>query len=250
MALRLTSDSLSSVDYTYKPFQTSSAVRIGTREGSQMQFPSKEKRGYFIWSYPVLSIERKSWKAARARISTNLSAYKESGKLYPPNILSNTPNPPKTQVDKFAMAIDNAAIDAVIANLKNPFVLFGKWLIRVDRNEVDGVWKRFACDIESGKLPYRAKISTARKNLSLKDTPKGKHLICVYTPNYLWREDVRAARILLRKSGFHSRLYYRPDIITILELGSVAGTDFDRVIFRYLRNYGVKRPEISYRYYG
>jgi len=215
-----------------------------------MQVPSKEKHGYFIWSYPALSIERKSWKAGRARISKNLPAYKESGKLYPLNILSNKPNTPKTQADKFLMAIDHAAIDAVTTNPKNPFVLFGKWLIQTNRNEVDGVWRRIACDIENGKLPYRAKVSTARKNLSLKDTPKGKHLICVYTPNYLWREDVRTARILLRKSGFHSRLFYRPDIITILELGSVAGTDFDRVIFKHLRKYGVKSPIINYRYYG
>lgn len=215
-----------------------------------MQFPSKDKREYFIWSYPALNIERRSWRSATAWVSLNIPVYKESGKLYSQDILSSRLIEPKTDVDKFLMAIDHAVIDAVIANPKNPFVLFGKWLIGVDREEVDDVWERLACNIESGRLPYRAKVSTARKNLTLRDTPKGKHLVCVYTPNYLWREDVRAARILLRKSGFHSRLYYRPDVITILELGSVAGTDFDRDIFAYLRKYGVKRPEINYRYYG
>jgi len=215
-----------------------------------MQFPSKDKREYFIWSYPALNIERRSLRSATAWGSSNIPVYKESGKFYSQDILSSRLIEPKTDVDKFLMAIDHAVIDAVIANPKNPFVLFGKWLIGVDREEVDDVWERLACDIESGRLPYRAKVSTARKNLTLRDTPKGKHLVCVYTPNYLWREDVRATRILLRKSGFHSRLYYRPDVITILELGSVAGTDFNRDIFAYLRKYGVKRPEINYRYYG
>jgi len=180
----------------------------------------------------------------------NASTYKESGKFYSPNVFSDELYVPRTEVDKIRMAIDHSVIDAVSENPKNPFVLFGKWLIRVGREEVDDLWESLTCDIESGRLPYRAKISTARKNLDLGDTPKGKHLICIYTPNYLWREDVRAARILLRKSGVHPRLYYRPDVITILEPRSVAGTDFDRVIFRHLRKYGVKRPEISYRYYG
>lgn len=215
-----------------------------------MQFPSKNRGQYFIWSYPKTRIERLSWKAAAAWVTPNASAYKKSGKLYSSDIFANRTIVPNTRIDKFLMAIDYAVIDAVTANPKNPFVLFGKWLIRVDREDVNDVWECLTCDIESGKLPYRAKVSTARRNLFLSDIPKGERLICVYTPNYLWREDVRAARILLRESGFQSKLFYRPDVITILELGSVADTEFDRVIFSYLRNYGIERPGIRNRYYG
>lgn len=220
------------------------------REGPVMQLPSKDLRDYFIWSYPPIRAERRNWKAASAWTSRRAYRYRESGKLSSLDISSRKTIEPKTGVDKFLLAIDHAVIDAVTANPKNPSVLFGKWLIRVDRGKVDGVWERLTQDIENGRLPYRGKVSTARRNSALRDTPKGKHLICVYTPNYLWREDVWAARVLLRKSGFDSKLYYRPDVITVLEAGSVVGTDFDRDIFRYLRKYGVKNPEVSYRYYG
>jgi hypothetical protein len=179
-----------------------------------------------------------------------MRAYRGSGKLHPMNILAHGLIEPKTHIDKFLMAIDHAVMDAAIADPKNLSPFFGKWLIKVDRGEVDRVWKRLSYQIERGKIPYRAKVSTARKNPTLRDTPKGKHLICIYTPNYLWREDVRAARSFLREFGYHSKLYYRPDVITILETGSVSGTDFNRDIFQYLRKHGVKRPEIKYRYYG
>jgi len=177
--------------------------------------------------------------------------YKNSGKTYSRSIFSDTIHIPLTKVDKFLAAIDYALIDAVIEDPRYPFVLFGKWLIRVDREKANETWHELTHRIETGGLPYTAKISTVRNNPSLRDTvSKRKHLICIYTPNYLWREDVRKARLLLKKSGFTSRLYYRPDIITIIESRSVAGTDFRRSIFNHLRRYDVKDLEVKYRYFG
>jgi hypothetical protein len=214
------------------------------------EFPSRAKNRYFIWAYPPRPLERKSRKLAAAWIPRNALAYKMSNKLCSRNIFSSRVDHPSTRVDRFLTAVDQATIDAVLADPTNPWILFGKWLIRAGENQVDNVWQRLTGAIESGRLPYAAKVSTARKNVSLKDTPRDQRLICVYTSNFLWREDVRRARLLLWKLGFKSRLYYRPDVLTILELGSVAGTDFTREIFTHLRRHGISKLIVKHRYFG
>lgn len=157
---------------------------------------------------------------------------------------------PSTGIGRFLMGIDHGAIDAITKNPKNLKILAGKWMIYVDRKDADDVWKQLSHHIESGRLPCRAKISTARENAYLIDKPKSRHLICVYTPNFLWRENVRKVRLLLKDCGFRSKLYYRPDIITVLEMGHVNGTRFKPSIFTYLRKHRVRSLKIKHRYFG
>jgi len=189
-------------------------------------------------------------KYANAWISSNSKSYSESGKLFPRNVFSEQRILPETRIDKFLFAIDQAMIDAVQANPRNPFILFGKWLIIVKREAADEIWHELSENIESGKLPYRAKISTARINSYLRDLARKKRRICLYTPNFLCRDDVRKARISLRRFGFRSRLYYRPDVLTILEAQSVQLSNFDRSIFKYLRERGVSKLVTKHRYSG
>ena len=141
-------------------------------------------------------------------------------------------------------------IEALTAKPWNPYILSGKWLIKVNKKEADDVWNDLSANIESGKFHHRAKISTAKTNYFLRDVGKGKRLICFYTPNFLWRGDVRRARIELRRFGFRAKLHYRPDILTILETYSVASSPFERNIFRTLRKNGVSKLETRHRYYG
>jgi hypothetical protein len=197
-----------------------------------------------------LSVEHKAWKKANSWVSSNSRRYSESGKLYPRDVFSKKMILPVTSVDKFLFKIDNAMIEALKANPRNPFILFGKWLIPVKIQEADDVWHDLSENIQSGNVPYRAKISTARMNLSLGNLGRERRLICFYTPNFLWRDDVRKARIALRCFGFGSRLYYRPDILTVLEAQSVAWSDFDRGIFNHLRRHGVFKLQTKHRYYG
>jgi hypothetical protein len=189
-------------------------------------------------------------KAYSRKILPDCKKYGESDKFYPRNVFSDPMKLPVSRLDRFLFEIDRATIDALKANPKNTHVLFGKWLIKVEKEGADVVWHDLSESIKSGKLPYRAKISTARENWYLRDLGKRKRQICLYTPNYLWRKDVRKARIALRRFGFHSRLYYRPDILTILEVQTVAWSDFDRSIFRFLRNHGIFGLETRHRYYG
>jgi len=214
------------------------------------KFPSREKRQHFIWAYPPFSLEREAWKKANYWISLHSRSYSESGKLYPRDVFAEEAILPVTSVDKFLIRVDQAMINALDDNPRNPFIMFGKWLIKVKKGDADDVWRELSERIESGKLRYDAKISTARRNLSLRGLGKEKRLICLYTPNFLWRDDVRKARIALRRFGFSSRLYYRPDVLTVLEAKTVAGLDFDRSIFKYLRKHGVSNLETKHRYYG
>ena len=92
---------------------------------------------------------------------------------------------------------------------KKSGVLIGKWLIHRDKSEIDYVWKIIAKSTFKGELGTSAKVSTAMKK-------SRRHVICVYTENYLDLEDVMRVREKLRQLGFTEELCYKPDIYTYL----------------------------------
>jgi hypothetical protein len=192
------------------------------------QPPSKEVEEYFIHSYSPPDVEEEISKKADAWCSSHAMAYRRSGKIYSRDIFSDEAVVPTNDIDKFLMRVDHAAIDAVSTN---PTMLVGKWLIYVDRKDADQVWTDLSNDIKSGKLPYDAKISTARENPHSTDPAKLKHVVCVYTPNFLWRENVREVRLLLKSAGFQARLYYKPDIFTYLNMYRVYGSKINHRYF-------------------
>src|SRR5438132_3440221 len=73
----------------------------------------------------------------------------------------------------------------------------GKWLLFVDRGNIDEVWRKIAGAIAAGRLGAEGKVSTARPNPHARKP--GKHVICVYT--YDWRDtdDVMSIRQELRR---------------------------------------------------
>jgi len=90
-------------------------------------------------------------------------------------------------------------------------VLIGKWLIYRSDSEIDTVWKTIAKSTINGELGTSAKVSTARKNSK-------RHVMCVYTANYLDLDDVTRVREKLRRIGFAEKLCYKPDIYTYLNI--------------------------------
>lgn len=88
-------------------------------------------------------------------------------------------------------------------------ILVGKWLIYRMSSEVDSAWKIIAENTWNGDLGISAKVSTSLQ--------KGRrHVICVYTYNYLDLIDVKWVREKLRTLGFNEELCYKPDIHTHL----------------------------------
>lgn len=60
----------------------------------------------------------------------------------------------------------------------------GKWLIFVDRKDVDEVWAKIKKATEKGKLGGASKVSTPKPKPTDIGYEKDKHVICVYT--YDW----------------------------------------------------------------
>ncbi len=94
-------------------------------------------------------------------------------------------------------------------------ILGGKWLVYRPHADIDDAWKLVAKAVFDRTLGAGAKVSTINEPLS-----KRRHVICVYTRNYLDLEDVRRVRGLLREMGFTEALCYKPDIYTYLNIYS------------------------------
>ncbi len=90
-------------------------------------------------------------------------------------------------------------------------LLSGKWQIYVERENVDEIWRKVKRLCEEKKI-WQVKVSTAGSGKS--------PVIIVYTKNYFDEKDVMAARRELRNIGIEERLYYKPDIYTMLGIYS------------------------------
>lgn len=91
----------------------------------------------------------------------------------------------------------------------------GKWLVFRQRDQIDDVWMKIREKTRKEELGIAAKVSTLLQR-------KERHVICVYTDNYLDKERVFQVREDLRDLGIEELLYYKPDIYT--KLGIYSGT--------------------------
>jgi hypothetical protein len=105
------------------------------------------------------------------------------------------------------------SIENVDALAQKSGLLIGKWLLYRDRSEIDETWKVIANATLHGNLGISAKASTAKQT-------SNRHVICVYTDNYLDIKDVMTVRDKLRLLGYPEKLCYKPDIYTYLGIYS------------------------------
>ena len=89
----------------------------------------------------------------------------------------------------------------------------GKWLLFVDRKDVDEVWAKIVPAVKGGRLGHLAKVATACPNSLARKA--NKHGICVYTADAEDRQDVLRVREELRRLGFVARISYKPDAATL-----------------------------------
>ena len=97
----------------------------------------------------------------------------------------------------------------------------GKWLVFVDRNEVDTVWATIKQATEAGQLGGSAKVATAKPNPFATD-PKTK-VICVYTYDWTDETDVHRIRAELRRLGITQKIPYKADADTLRDKYRVTG---------------------------
>jgi hypothetical protein len=98
----------------------------------------------------------------------------------------------------------------------------GKWLLFVPLAEIDAAWAKVEADIKLGNLSFSAKTSTAKRNPNAVD-PNIK-VICVYTPDSEYIEDVRRVRERLRVLGFNQKIPYKTDVATLQGCYQVNGS--------------------------
>lgn len=119
-------------------------------------------------------------------------------------------------------------MDDVDDELSNQMPGSGKWLIFIDRTQIDNIWVRIKKATEEGKLGDSAKVSTAKTNPN--STDPSKNVICVYTYDWTDKEDVMRVREELRQIGITWKIPYKSDLDTIRGKYRVKG---DRRISKY-----------------
>ena len=97
----------------------------------------------------------------------------------------------------------------------------GKWLIFVNRNDIDAIWTTIKQATEEGKLGGSTKVATAKPNPYATD-PKTK-VICVYTYDWADEADVRRIRAELRALGITQKISYKADADTLRDKYRVTG---------------------------
>ena len=85
----------------------------------------------------------------------------------------------------------------------------GKWLIFVNTERPDTIWRKIKYATENGKLGYESKTATAKPN-SLAGKSRQK-VVCVYTYDWTDEEDVKRIREELRKLGIVWKIPYKTD---------------------------------------
>jgi hypothetical protein len=192
--------------------------------------PSKVTMDYWIWSHPPISEFTEHVKSGLEWFRKDADEYAKTGKIFPRDIYADELILPQSEPEITLRRIDLETIKAANQlGAKGYRLLFGKWLIYISRSTVDQVWEILSSNIETGKLPYNAKVATAKSNPFADQ--KEKLVICVYTPCYLFRDDVRHCRVLLKKLSFEARLYYKPDVFTYKGMYRVTGSPINHRYF-------------------
>ena len=83
----------------------------------------------------------------------------------------------------------------------------GKWLVFVDADKVDDIWRKVKLAVEDGMWGDRAKVSTAKPNPNAQNP--NLRVICVYSYNYEDIEDVQRIREQLRCLGVTEKIAYK-----------------------------------------
>jgi hypothetical protein len=89
----------------------------------------------------------------------------------------------------------------------------GKWLLFVNKDEVDVLWEVIKDLTGNGMLGGESKVSTAKVNPNAVDPDK--KVICVYTYDYRDKDDVMRIRQVLRSVGIINKIPYKTDQATL-----------------------------------
>ena len=113
---------------------------------------------------------------------------------------------PSIVTDTFWVGVDSRRYKT------HPQRVYGKWLLFVDKKQLDSVWHRVAYDVENGNFGKgctSAKCSTARETPNCTDSSKG--VIVVYTT----RSTVNHVGFKLSKLARIPKIFYKTEAATL-----------------------------------
>ncbi|MFW5928112.1 MAG: putative phosphothreonine lyase domain-containing protein [Thermoplasmatota archaeon] len=157
--------------------------------------------------------EGKEWLLCGLEDSPNrLTKYIEENDVSDPESMKNTDL--GDYDDSKVKKIDRRAVDDTY--------LSGKWEIQVQSENVDGLWEEIKKLVDRYEI-WGAQVTT-RWIKEKKDAEK--HIIRIYTPNYLDEKDViRVGNLLKDRCEIQKDMSYKPDIYNILQVYSKEGEE-------------------------
>ncbi len=100
--------------------------------------------------------------------------------------------------------------------------LSGKWELFVSPKRVDSIWEEIRKLISGGKI-WGGQVTT---KWIREKRGREKHIIRVYTPNYLDEDDVlRVGNLIKERCNIEKEIHYKPDIYNVLNIYSDKGED-------------------------
>jgi hypothetical protein len=108
------------------------------------------------------------------------------------------------------------------ASGRNPWV--GKWLWFVDPASVNPTFLSVAESLQTGKLGGSAKVATKPMG--------GRHVICIYTENFMDAEDVLRVGREVRRLGASNTISYKPDVFTLSDAGIYGNNSLPKSIYQ------------------
>lgn len=88
----------------------------------------------------------------------------------------------------------------------------GKWMIFIDKKDLDSAWLKVKKACWNGLLGPACKCSTARENPRQQDVTSA--VIICYTRNWEEEEDLNRVADAIRDLGFTQKLFYKKDSAT------------------------------------
>ncbi len=135
-------------------------------------------------------------------------------------IEKNDVSDPKSMKNSDLGDYDDPKVEKIDRRAADDAYLSGKWEILVFEEEVDDFWVEIKNLVDEDKI-WGAQVTT-KWIKEKKDFEK--HIIRVYTPNYLDEKDVmRVGNLLKDRCGIQKNICYKPDIYNILQVYSDEG---------------------------
>ena len=103
----------------------------------------------------------------------------------------------------------------------------GKWMLFMNRENVDDAWDKIARATAAGKLGSSAKVAPSK---DMDD--KGRALICIYVSDFSDKKEVKRVLNGIIALQFFVASGFKPDIFTTLEINSGNKWRLDPVIYK------------------